>query len=132
MPSEGVPAKTLVMAVRFGFLHGEDTLIVMESISHRRAVRLHSGGIREVFVGDSEYWSVYIIIPRKTVLAEIRKLRAKGFRRFDAYDHLPESATDLLRCEGYGGPGRAFVNRPFKYKSSRKFVILSQSGGLDI
>ncbi len=54
-------------------------MLVMEHKTERRVVRLYTGGVREVVIGDSEYWSRYVIVPRKTVVAEIRKMKAKGF-----------------------------------------------------
>jgi len=108
-------------------------MLVMEHKTERRVVRLYTGGIREVVIGDSEYWSRYVIVPRKTVVAEIRKMKAKGFRRFDTLEeYLPEQAFDLMRSEHYGGPGCAFIHRPYKRKSGRKWVVYAQSGGLDI
>ena len=108
-------------------------MLVAEHKTERRVVRLYTGGVREVVIGDSEYWSRYVIVPRKTVVAEIRKMKAKGFRRFDSLEeYLPEQAYDLMRSEHYGGPGRAFVRAAHKHKSGRKWVVYAQSGGLDI
>ena len=108
-------------------------MLVAEHKTERRVVRLYTGGIREVIVGDSEYWSRYVIVPRKTVVAEIRKMKAKGFRRFDTLEeYLPEQAYELIGGEHYSGPGRGFAHRPCKLKSGRKWVVYAQSGGLDI
>ena len=108
-------------------------MLVMENKTERRVVRLYTGGVREVVIGDSEYWQRYVIIPRKTVLAEIRKMKAKGFRRFDSLqEYLPEQAYELIDAEYYSGPGRAFAHRHYKLKSNRKWIVYAQSGGLDI
>ena len=100
-----------------------------------RLVRLYTGGIREVVHGDSEAWSRYIIIPRRLVLNEIRKLRAKGCAivgNWNFWELLPEGASELICSESNGYPGGPFVRAPYKAKSSRKFVVICQSGGLDI
>lgn len=101
-----------------------------------RVVRLYTGGIREVVQGDREYWSRYIIIPRRLMLNEIRKLRADGCAIIGCWDFwqlLPEGANEMIRHEGYGGPGAPFTHAPCKVKTrNRKYVIIYQSGGLDI
>lgn len=113
--------------------------LVAEHISEarrdsERVVRLYTGGIREVFQGDSESWSRYIIIPRRLIINEIRRMRAEGCNfHLDFWEVLPEGASDLIRSERYSGPGASFVHRPYRIKSrSRKFVVLHQGGGLDI
>lgn len=100
-----------------------------------RVVRLYTSGIREVFHGGSESWWRYIIIPRRLVLNEIRRLRKQGCKivgYWNFWELLPEGASELIRSERYSGPGGAYVNRPFKIKSSRKFIVIQQGGGLDI
>jgi len=52
--------------------------------------------------------------------------------RLTLFDLLPEGAADLLRSEHYGGAGCAFAHMPHKVKSSRKFIVIYQSGGFDI
>lgn len=101
----------------------------------QRVVRLYTGGIRVVTQGDREWWSRYIIIPRRLVLNEIRKLRAKGCKiigSWNFWELLPEGASELIGMEHYSGPGASFTRAPHKVRSSRKFVIIYQSGGLDI
>ena len=101
-----------------------------------RLVRLYTGGIREVVHGDSKAWSRYIIIPRRLILNEIRRLRAKGCQvigSWNFWELLPDGAAAMIRPERYGNPGSSFVREPFKYKTrNRKFVIIYQCGGLDI
>ena len=100
-----------------------------------RVVRLYTGGIREVVQGDSESWSRYIIIPRRLMLNEIRKITVKGVSvigTWGFWDFIPEGASNLIRSERYSGPGAPFVREPYKIKSSRKFIIIYQCGGLDI
>lgn len=100
-----------------------------------RLVRLYTGGIREVVHGDSEAWSRYIIIPRRLILNEIRRLRAKGCQvigSWNFWELLPDGASELIRSETNGYPGGPFVRAPYKMKSARKFVVICQSGGLDI
>jgi len=108
------------------------------SAGHRdteRVVQLFTGGIRVVTQGDREWWSRYIIIPRRLMLNEIRKLRAKGCTivgSWNFWELLPEGASELIGYESYSGPGASFTRAPHKARSSRKFVIIYQSGGLDI
>lgn len=102
-----------------------------------RIVRLYTGGIREVVhcCANGEYWSRYIIVPRRLILNEIRKLRAKGaivIGQWDFWELLPEGASELIRSERYSGPGQSFTHRPCRVKSSRKYIVIHQSGGLDI
>lgn len=103
-----------------------------------RVVRLYTGGIREVihYHGYGESWSRYVIIPRRLMLNEIRKLRDKGaiiVGQWNFWELLPEGASELIRYESYSGAGQSFTHRPYKVRSrSRKFVIIHQSGGLDI
>jgi len=108
------------------------------SPAHRdtvRVVRLYTGGIRVVFNGDRDSWTRYVIIPRRLILKEIRKLtkdRCFLYGRLTLFDLLPEGAADLLRPEHYGDAGCAFAHMPHKVKSSRKFIVIYQSGGFDI
>lgn len=101
-----------------------------------RVVRLYTGGIREVIQGDSEWWSRYIIIPRRLMLNEIRKLRAKGCQIVGSWNFwklLPEGASEMIEMEHYSDPGASFTRAPHKLRSrNRQFVIIYQSGGLDI
>lgn len=103
-----------------------------------RVVRVYTGGIREVTHSyhHGESWSRYVIIPRRLILNEIRKLRAEGaiiVGQWNFWELLPEGASELIGCESYSGAGQSFTHRPFKVRSrSRKYVIIYQSGGLDI
>lgn len=104
-----------------------------------RIVRIYTGGIREVvhIYHHGESWSRYIIIPRRQILNEIRKLRERGCPiagHWTFWELLPEEVSNqMIRSESYGGPGRPFTHRPYKVRSrSRKYIVISQSGGLDI
>lgn len=106
-----------------------------ETPRDERVVRIYTGGIREVFKGDSESWSRYVIIPRRSVLSEIRRQRKRGFTfagMGGVLGVIPDGAARLIRSESYSGPGQSFTHAPYKIKSSRKFVIIYQRGGLDI
>lgn len=116
--------------------------LVAEHISEaardtQRVVRLYTGGIREVVnvYHHGESWSRYIIIPRRLMLNEIRRLRAQGctiIGSWSFWELLPDGASGLIRMEHYGGPGAPFVHLPCRWRSSRKFIVIYQSGGLDI
>lgn len=103
-----------------------------------RVVRLYTGGVREVInhYGNGESWSRYIIFPRLLMLNEIRKQKARGRIRIDSWtfwDLLPEGPGRLIHLESYRGPGQPFAHRPNKIRTrSRKFIVIYQSGGLDI
>lgn len=103
---------------------------------NKRIVRLYTGGIREVIHGDSESWSRHIIIPRRLMLMEIRRLRAKGYSiigSWNFWELLPDGAAGLIRSEHYGCPGGSFTRAPYKLRTrSRKHIVIYQSGGLDI
>lgn len=109
------------------------------TLDTERVVRLYTGGVREVVKGDwdGEWWNRYVIIPRRLMLNEIKRIRklTNGARFIDGWewwDLLPEGASKLIRSASYSGPGSSFTNEPFKIKSSRKFIVIYQSGGLDI
>lgn len=106
------------------------------SEGHRtdRVVRMYTGGVREVIKADSngEWWNRYIIIPRRLVLIEIRRIRKERRRYWDWWEVLPAGASQLIESERYSGPGHPFTRMPYRIESSRKFVVIYQSGGLDI
>lgn len=104
---------------------------------YSRIVRQYTGGVREVLRSHhGESWTRYIIIPRRLILNEIRKLRKLGCKvvgNWNFWELLPEGASELIRCEYYSGPGQSFAHRPCKVRSrSRKYVVIYQSGGIDI
>jgi hypothetical protein len=90
-----------------------------------------SNGVREVVVGDAECWSVYTVIPRTTILDEVRRLRSRGWRwsHFERSDIIPDG---LEVCESYGGPGRSFSRAGYLMAKTRRFYTFVQSGGMDI
>ena len=99
-----------------------------------RVVRLYTGGVREVVKGDwdGEWWHRYLIIPRRLVLNALRDLRKNGCAISDWWEVLPQGASELIRSESHSGPGQSFARVPYRIESSRKFVVIYQSGGLDI
>ena len=97
----------------------------------KRSVTLDSNGVRTVVVGDAECWSVYTIIPRSIILADVRKCRSKGWRlsHFERSNIIPEG---LEMGEYYGGPGRSFSRGGYLMAKNRRFYTFVQSGGMDI
>lgn len=94
-----------------------------------RHVAIYRGGVRVVintFHGES--WTTYVIVPRPMVIAALRRWG----RPNDIAELLPESASQYLGPEYYGGPGRTFYRAPCRILSSRRYVVYAQSGGLDI
>ena len=98
-----------------------------------RVVRLYTGGVREVIKADSngEWWHRYIIIPRRLVLAYARRIRRER-RLSEWWEVIPPGASELIGSEHYSGPGKSFTRMPYRVESSRKFIVIYQSGGLDI
>ena len=99
-----------------------------------RVVRLYTGGVREVIKADSngEWWHRYIIIPRRLVLNEVRRIRKEHKGYWDWWEAIPKGASELIGSEHYSGPGQSFTRMPYRVESSRKFIVIYQSGGLDI
>lgn len=99
----------------------------------RRTIQLFTRGIRRVVVGDRECWTTYTIIPRAAMVAGVRRLRANGRQYHDCdWWKLISGMDRWIAPGGYGGPGRAFSNDPHRMRSSRRYVVYAQSGGLDV
>jgi len=100
----------------------------------RRCVQTFSQGIRRVtFDRGGESWTAYMIIPRRALIAGIRKMRQHGAQYHDCdWWTLVPDLDRWFRSAGYGGPGQAFANEPYRYGQSRRFIVMAQSGGLDI
>lgn len=81
------------------------------------------------FGGES--WTQYYIIPRELILAEVRWLRARGYRwnMFEEGDLVPDR-LDL--SEHYSGPGRAFSRAGGLFHKTRRYYTYVHSGGLDV
>ena len=76
------------------------------------------------YAGES--WHIDVLVPR-ALAAKIAR------RRLRLGDDSGCWAPDYLcHAVGYGGPGQAFTHEPCRMKSYRKYVWISQSGGLDI
>lgn len=93
---------------------------------------LYPDGIRVITHQREDWWSRYVVIPRATALRYVRRLRlghGKPLHDCGWTAWLPEG---ILDPEYYGGPGRPFVHRPIRLTYSRRFLVISQTGGLDI
>lgn len=105
------------------------------SYRDERRVTVTPEGIREVLTWSEygESWSGYIIVPRELVNQEIRKLRAGGQRPSVMYwwEYMPKYARERIMPEGCGGPGQPFARKPW-YRATRRWVVMYQSGGLDV
>lgn len=102
-----------------------------------RVVRVYLRGIRVVMNIRDDYWSLFVIVPRKTLLAAVRKMRAAGYAYHDCdwWRLLPNDGSHLFCIEHYGGPGRSFAQAPGRYRRSacnRNWYVFYQSGGLDV
>ena len=96
----------------------------------QRSVNVLPGNIRIVGHGDREYWTNHIIIPRSWINARIRLLRQQGkqYHDLDWWELMP---PDLVPYSYYGGPGRGFAHGASVH-TTRRFRMITQSGGLDI
>ena len=107
----------------------------MLTISSRdgHSVEMMADGTRVVTKGNVESWTRYVIVPRRAAIRRIRRLRAKHDQQYHDCDWWHLIPTDrLFSPEHYGGPGRGFARLPVRIKSSRKYLVFAQGGGLDI
>ena len=99
-----------------------------------RHIQLFANGVRRVtldFYGES--WHSYTIIPRSLMIAGIRHRRSQGAQYHDCdWWTLVDGLDRWIAPEGYGGPGRPFAREPHRIYGSRRYVVICQSGGLDI
>ena len=100
----------------------------------RRCVQTFSHGVRHVttrYRGES--WHTYLIIPRAALIEGIRRRRSQGAQYHDCdwWTLIPD-IDRWVRPAGCGGPGRPFAREPRRMRSSRRYMVISQSGGLDI
>jgi hypothetical protein len=101
--------------------------------SRGRTIQLFTRGIRRVIHGDAECWTTYLIIPRAVMVAGVRSRRAAGAQYHDCdWWTLVDGLERWIRPAGESGPGRPFAGSPVRIRSSRRFVVIAQSGGLDI
>lgn len=84
--------------------------------------------VRVVVSGDSESWTVYAIIDRRRALRYFHWLVEEGYDRDDAM----HSATKPQWSAHYRAPGYAFAHEPWRRHRSRRYIVVAQSGGLDI
>ena len=100
----------------------------------RRCVQTFNHGIRRV-VHDNYYadsWTSYLIIPRAALIEGIRRrFRGAQYHDCDWWTLIP-GIDRWVRPAGYGGPGQPFASEPTRIDSSRRFMVIAQSGGLDI
>ena len=97
--------------------------------------QVHPQAVRLVVYGDRESWTRYLILDRAELVKTVAAYRRRGAQ--------PWAAAALARpfwAERYGGPGQSFSHCPWKMKrkapgrpfTARRYVIIVQSGGLDI
>ena len=82
-------------------------------------------------------WRRHVIMPRELVNLKIRKVKARnkaimaGLRK-----GWLESVPDALGCFHKSivseGSGRWFARSPWICKKNRRFIVMTQSGGMDI
>lgn len=104
------------------------------SVGHRERVTLRApNGTKVVrwIHARGESWSCYTIVPRGVVIGEIRRLRAQG-RSWASISLLECLGGTFIEPAGGGAPGEPFAAMPFRLRSSRRFVVIYQCGGLDI
>ncbi len=99
----------------------------------RRCVQTFDHGIRRVTVDFyGEAWYSYLIIPRAALIEGIRRRRSQGaaYHDCDWWTVIP-GIDRWIANGGPGGPGRTFAREPRRSESSRRFMVIAQSGGLD-
>lgn len=99
----------------------------------RRCIQTFKGGIRRVTIDfHGESWTSYLIIPRAALIAGIRR-RHLGTQYHDCdWWTLIPGIDSWVAPAGRGGPGRPFAGEPHRINSSRRYMVIAQSGGLDI
>ena len=86
----------------------------------------HPAAVRLVVHGDFECWTRHLVLDRAKCCEIYRSLvAARG--RFSAWSEAFHPGWFAR----YRGPGQSFQRQPWKRKSKR-FVVISQQGGLDI
>lgn len=95
-------------------------------------VTRYRDGIRVVCreYGNAESWSQYVVIPRSLILQKLRERRAIGV----TWHTLRYIAMEIAQCApvGCGGPGQPFAREPYRMRSSRRWIVIYQSGGWDV
>lgn len=84
---------------------------------------------------NDESTTTHVIFRRSDFIALARSYpwTDRSFRKV-LRDMIHEPGTHVpgLWTSHYGGPGEAFCNRPFRVRTSRKFVVFRQRSGIDV
>jgi|2_EtaG_2_1085320.scaffolds.fasta_scaffold12106_4 hypothetical protein len=109
----------------------ESTRMLTEDTSI--TVKTYRDGTRTVCkeYGNGESWWRYVIIPRAILLAAVKANKEVGL------GHINRSWWDLIPNQfvGWahdGGPGCPFATATHKWRSNRRWIVLTQHGGWDI
>ena len=94
----------------------------------RTIINYRSGVKKECMDFHGESWTVYTIIPREIINHLIATYRSEHQSMPDFWNVMYR----FVRPEYYGGPGRAFWNEANYKCANRRYVVLVQSGGLDV
>lgn len=97
--------------------------------------QVHPQAVRLVICGDRECWTRYLILDRAELVKAVAAERRRGAQ--------PWAAAAMARpfwAERYGGPGQSFSHCPWRMMRKgpgrpfvrRRFIVIVQSGGLDI
>jgi hypothetical protein len=78
---------------------------------------------------EGDYFENFLIRSRERVLNRFRQLRSWGYPMQQAY-HI--AMLEGLEPQHYGGPGRQYVRQGHIHTINRRWVVLRQTGGLDI
>ena len=100
---------------------------------------------------QGEAWTRFTIIPRKYFLTKIRKMHAAEKRWASSLSNSQRSqywrdprdftiprasvigmAANWVVCCSWRGAGTAFAGDPQVIKRTKNFIVIAQSGGLDI
>lgn len=87
----------------------------------------HFAAIRLVICRRQDSWTRYIVLDRRKILARVKQERRKGVRwnliGWIAYPNW---------CATESGPGGPFRGFPSRIANNRRYIVVAQSGGLDV
>lgn len=103
----------------------QETLIITD----REELKKHSPyALRLVihYYGGGESWRKYLILNRRKILYDLKRAKTKKAKEFVVDNYKPGW------YDYYRGPGYGFAREPYTCHKNKRFIVIAQSGGLDI
>ena len=97
-------------------------------ITGDKAKEHHPAATRLVVHGDYESWTRYLVLDRDECLRIFRDCRQRGMTRSASL----LTATCPYWPQQYGGPGTGFQHVAHQHANNRRYLVIRQSGGLDV